>query len=73
MDNFSSFSAVVPKHERTPRRDKNDIGLKKSDFISFVSDYSNHYDDNLSILTEQEKQEICFQCTVGNEHDFCWY
>lgn len=58
MDNFSSFSAVVPKHERTPRRDKNDIGLKKSDFISFVSDYSNHYDDNFSILTEQEKQDI---------------
>ena len=58
MDHFSSFSAVVPKHERTPRRDKNDIGLKKSDFISFVSDYSNHYDDNFSILTEQEKQDI---------------
>ena len=58
MDNFSNFSAVVPKNERKPSRDKNDIGLKKGTFISYVSNYSNHYDDNFSILTEEEKQDI---------------
>ena len=36
MDNFSSFSAILPKNERNPKRDKEDIGLKKGDFISFI-------------------------------------
>lgn len=58
MDNFSSFSAVLPKNERKPRRDKNDIGLKKSDFISYISNQANHYEYNFSVLTEQEKQDI---------------
>lgn len=58
LEIFSNFSGIVQKNERKPGRDKNDIGLKKGDFISFVSNYSNHYDDNCSILTEQEKQDI---------------
>ena len=58
MGNVSSFSAIISKNKRKPRRDKNDIGLKEGDFISFVSNNSNHYDDNFSLLTEQEKQYI---------------
>ena len=58
MDNFSSFSAILPTNERKPRRDKEDIGLKKGDFISFIANRLNHYDYNFSIFTEQEKQDI---------------
>lgn len=39
------------------RRDKLDVGLKTGEFINIVSNYSNHY-ENLSMLTEQEKQDI---------------
>ena len=58
MDNFSSFGAVLLKNERKPRRKREDIGVKKGDFINFIADKSNHYDYNFSILTEQEKQDI---------------
>ncbi len=58
MDKFSSFSAVLPKNERKPRRDKEDIGIKSGNFVNFIVNRSNHYDYNFSILTEQEKQDI---------------
>lgn len=58
MDNFLSFSAVLPKNERKPSRDKDDIGLKKGDFINYISNQANHYEYNFSVLTEQEKQDI---------------
>ena len=58
MDNLSSFSAILPKYERKPRRDKEDIGLRKGEFINFLANQSNHYDYNFSVLTEEEKQRI---------------
>lgn len=58
MSNISSFSAVMPKNEKKSKRNKNDIGLKKGTFVNFISNQQNHYDDNFSILTEQEKQNI---------------
>ena len=58
MDNFSSFSVILPKNERKPRRDKDDIGLTNGEFINFIADQSNHCDYNFSILTEKEKQDI---------------
>lgn len=61
MDNFSNFSAVMSKNEIKPRRDKKDTGLKNGIFINYLSNYDNHYEDNLSLLTEQEKQEIYLQ------------
>lgn len=56
-DNFS-YSAVIDKNPREPIRDKNDIGLRRCIFTDYVSNYSNHYDYNNSLLTEEEKQNI---------------
>ena len=58
MDNFTSFSAILPKYERKPGRDKKDIGLRKGELIDFLANQSNHYDYNFSVLTEDEKQDI---------------
>lgn len=60
IKNYSNFSAVLPNpnNERKPSRDKDDIGLKESSFIKYMSNQANHYDCNFSILTEQEKQSI---------------
>ena len=57
-DNFSHYSSIISMYEKEPSREKNDIGLRSGFFISFVSDYSNHYEGNFSILTEEEKQDI---------------
>jgi len=53
-----NFSAILLKNPPIPRRNKKDIGLKNCKFINVVSDYANHYENNFSMLTEQEKQEI---------------
>lgn len=58
MENFSNFSAIWSKNEKKPRRDKEDIGLRKGEFINFLANQSNHYDYNYSVLTEEEKQRI---------------
>ena len=58
MDNFICFSAPLPKNEKKPSRDKDDTGLKKSNFINYISNRANRYDYNFSVLTEQEKQDI---------------
>ena len=47
LENFHKFS-----------RDNDDIGLKSSLFIKYISDFDNHYKYNYSILTEEEKQKI---------------
>ncbi len=58
MKNCLNYSAVMSKYERAPRRDKKDIGLRKSDFVSYIANQDNHYEYNFSILTEEEKQQI---------------
>ena len=60
ISNYSNFnySAIISKKARIPSRSKDDIGLKKGDFIKFISNERNHYDNNHSVLTEQEKQDI---------------
>lgn len=65
MDNISSFGAILPKNERKPRRDKEDVGLRKGEFINFLANQSNHYDYNFSVLTEEEKQ--CIYLTYHDE------
>lgn len=58
MENISSFSFALPKNKKSPKRDKEDVGVRKGKFIQFISNQSNHYDYNFSILTEEEKQDI---------------
>lgn len=36
----------------------NHIPFEDGDFINFIADISNHYNNNLSILTEDEKQSV---------------
>lgn len=50
-------SIVLPKKEIEPRRDRNDIGIKKNKFITTISN-SPKFEYNNSIFTEREKQEI---------------
>ena len=50
-------SIVLPKKEKEPRRDRNDIGIKKNKFITTISN-SPKFEYNNSIFTEREKQEI---------------
>lgn len=57
MKNYSSCLTKIRK-DRKIIRAKDDIGLTKSSFVTFVADRKNHHSDNLSILTEEEKQAI---------------
>lgn len=50
-------SVVVPLHERKPFRDKKDIGIIKNPFITVLA-HAPRYEDNCSIFTESEKQQI---------------
>lgn len=50
-------SLVLPLHEREPFRDKNDIGIKNNSFISTIFS-APYYEDNWSIFTEGEKQQV---------------
>lgn len=50
-------SMIIDLHERKPSRDKNDIGVRNNIFITAITSAPYH-EDNLSIFTENEKQEI---------------
>ena len=50
-------SVVVPLHKREPFRDNKDIGITNNPFITAISK-APHYEDNCSIFTENEKQQI---------------
>ena len=50
-------SIAVPLHKREPFRDKQDIGITKNDFITTIVNAPS-YEDNWSIFTENEKQQI---------------
>ncbi len=60
INNYSNynFAAVLSKIVYKPKRAKNDIGVKKGEFIRFITNETNHHDDNYSVLTEKEKQDI---------------
>ena len=50
-------SMVLDLRERVPLRDKKDIGITNNSFISIIST-APYYEDNFSIFTENEKQQI---------------
>ena len=50
-------SLVVPLHKRAAVRNKDDIGIGNNAFITAISK-APHYENNLSIFTEKEKQLI---------------
>lgn len=50
-------SLSVPIHKIGTRRDKKDIGITKNDFINTIVNAS-RYENNWSIFTENEKQQI---------------
>lgn len=53
-------SMVIDLHKREPFRDKKDIGIKNNPFISVIFS-APYYEDNWSIFTEGEKQQIYLQ------------
>lgn len=53
-------SVVVPLHKREPFRDKKDIGITSNPFITAITK-APYYEDNWSIFTENEKQQIYLQ------------
>lgn len=56
MNKISCFSTSLPFNETNNK--KNDIPFENGDFINFIADTSNHYDNNFSVLTEDEKQSV---------------
>ena len=60
IDNYTNYnySAIMLKNSKKFIRDENDVGVKSSLFIKYVSNMRNHYEYNYSILTEEEKQKI---------------
>ncbi len=56
----NSISVNIPTNKRKPCRDKKDIGIKDNSFISVISS-SPCYENNLSIFSEGEKQQIYLQ------------
>lgn len=58
LKHLSSLNESVSLEDRHPRRELSDIGLKKGNFIKYLADIENHYKDNLSLITEEEKQAI---------------
>lgn len=56
----NSISVNIPTNKRKPSRDKKDIGVKDNSFISVISS-SPCYENNLSIFSEGEKQQIYLQ------------
>ena len=57
LDLHDVSSIVVPIHKREPFREKNDIGIRKNSFITTITS-APYYEDNWSIFTESEKQQI---------------
>lgn len=53
-------SLSIPLYERKPSRDKSDIGITKNSFITTIAN-APYYEDNWSIFTENEKQQIYLQ------------
>ena len=60
LDLHDVSSIVVPIHKRVPFRDKKDVGITKNDFITVIAS-APYYEDNWSIFTEGEKQQIYLQ------------
>lgn len=50
-------SLIIEKNPRQPFRDKKDIGIRKNSFIKTIAS-APRYEDNWSIFTESEKQQI---------------
>ena len=66
-------SLILPLEERKPLRDKSDIGVSKNSFITTIASAPRH-EDNLSIFTENEKQQIYLEYHDELPHDleiFC--
>lgn len=57
VDLHDVSSVVVPLRKREPFRDKKDIGIKNNPFISVIVS-APYYEDNWSIFTESEKQQV---------------
>ena len=53
-------SVSISLHEHIPSRDKTDIGVTSNSFIKAICS-APYYEDNFSIFTEGEKQEIYLQ------------
>lgn len=53
-------SLTILLHERKPSRDRKDTGVTKNAFITILAT-APRYEDNWSIFTEQEKQEVYLQ------------
>jgi hypothetical protein len=52
-----SWGGIIIDKKREPFRDKKDIGITNNPFITTISK-ATHYEDNWSIFTENEKQQI---------------
>lgn len=57
LHDCDSLSFIIEKNPRKPFREKNDVGVKNNSFITSIIT-APHYEDNLSIFTENEKQQI---------------
>lgn len=57
LHDCDSLSFIIDKNPRKPLRDKNDVGVKNNSFITAIVT-APHYEDNLSIFTENEKQQV---------------
>jgi len=55
-----SWGGIIVDKKREPFRDKKDIGIKNNPFISVIFS-APYYEDNWSIFTENEKQQIYLQ------------
>lgn len=58
IDMINNSLPALPINKRKTKSSKNDSFLKSGEFVSYLSNYYNHYTDNLSVLTEREKQDI---------------
>lgn len=56
--NIDNFNMVILKKQKVPKRAIDDIGLESGSFIKILSSSVNYNEDNYSILSEQEKQDI---------------
>lgn len=56
MNKISCFSTSLLFNKIDSKN--NHIPFEDGDFINFIADISNHYNNNLSILTEDEKQSV---------------
>ncbi|MBQ3021613.1 MAG: hypothetical protein IJD92_05280 [Bacilli bacterium] len=68
LDLHDCDSLIIPKKTKEPKRDKNDVGIKKNAFINVIAN-APRYEYNSSIFTEREKQEIYLEYHDELPHD----